>query len=463
MSVARECARSQRKPVSQWVLRIRLELSRFGKNRAGNIALLGALLATFLMILIGGAVDIGRWLNARSHTLGAMDSAVLAGARILRADSTDAEGAIQIAKAFYEQNVLSRFKLINDSVDFTVNDSGTSMSVSGTAFIDTPFLNFAGIDKLPVVDTSKADFSKGAVAAGDNAGKNLEISIMLDVTKSMTDDNLNSLKNAAKELIKKVVWADQDTYRARVALAPFADAVRPGQDLLDYVRGTHPSTHRFKDKGRWKDYQLTECVSERGGDGAYTDIAPYGNDMLGPVYTEDGECSPSSEVVPLTSDLDTLNTAIDELKADGWSAGHLGTAWAWYLLSPNFWMAEMPEASRPSDYNKSDVKKVVILMTNGEYNQQYDGAGVAIRDEGRGDGGKNGLSDAQARQVCDNIQEAGITVYTIGLGLKEKKAIETMSRCASTSKHFYEAETGEQLQQAFLHIATKLTPLYLSQ
>lgn len=259
-----------------------------------------------------------------------------------------------------------------------------------------------------------------------------------------------------------MIWDDQSTYYAKVALAPFSDAVRPGAPYLEQVRGTPASTHRFKDNGHWYDYKLADCVWERGGNGAYIDIAPVGDDLLGPVYTANGTCNPSSEVMPLTSDKDHLKSKIDAMQAKGWAAGHLGTAWVWYLISPN-WSDIWPPESEPASYDDADVEKVAILMSDGEYNQQYDAAGVAIRDESRGGGAKNGLSDAQARQICDNIQEAGITVYTIGFNMKEKNAIETMSRCATTTENFYLAETGEQLRQAFRNIAMKLTPLYISQ
>jgi len=43
----------------------------------------------------------------------------------------------------------------------------------------------------------------------------------------------------------------------------------------------------------------------------------------------------SAEVVPLASTKQTLLDKITGLTASGGTAGHLGTAWAWYMLSPN--------------------------------------------------------------------------------------------------------------------------------
>ena len=59
----------------------------------------------------------------------------------------------------------------------------------------------------------------------------------------------------------------------------------------------------------------------------------------------EGVCTvPSgSEVMPLTSDVDALKAKINGLSASGGTAGHLGTAWAWYTLSPN-WASLWPTA-----------------------------------------------------------------------------------------------------------------------
>ena len=81
-------------------------------------------------------------------------------------------------------------------------------------------------------------------------------------------------------------------------------------------------------------------------------------------------------IVPLTSDRDKLKDAIDEFKASGTTAGQLGTAFAWYLISPNWSRCVAGEESAPAPYGTPKVKKIAILMTDGEYNtlqgKQYD-------------------------------------------------------------------------------------------
>ena len=58
------------------------------------------------------------------------------------------------------------------------------------------------------------------------------------------------------------------------------------------------------------------------------------------------------------------------MAASGSTAGHIGTAWGWYMISPTFsylW----PTASQPAAYGEDHLFKIVILMTDGEFNTFY--------------------------------------------------------------------------------------------
>ncbi len=136
-----------------------------------------------------------------------------------------------------------------------------------------------------------------------------------------------------------------------------------------------------------------------------------------------------------------------------------GTAWAWYTLSPN-WNALWPEPNRAADYGTPHLTKIAILMTDGEYNTQYDSNGIAASDYGAA----NGSSTQQARALCTSMKNAGIIVYSIGFELSgpSSQSYQTLKNCASDETKFYDAEDGVQLQQAFRDIGLKLSKLYLS-
>ena len=178
--------------------------------------------------------------------------------------------------------------------------------------------------------------------------------------------------------------------------------------------------------------------------------------------------------MPLTNDKSRLIAAIDAFSASKSTSGHLGTAWAWYLLSPN-WSGVLPAESRPGSYadltatsggGQPKLRKVAVLMTDGEYNNQFcnglpDRASNASPRSGCT--AANGTSTIQARALCENMKKAGITVYTVGFELGgQQSAVDTLRRCASDPTKFFDADNGEELQQAFRTIAIQLSQLHLS-
>jgi uncharacterized protein YegL len=466
-------------------------LARFRRDRSGNTAILFAMMTVVLMLAIGAAVDIGRWLHARDQTMAAIDAALLAGGRYLQTESKDTSGALALARKFYTENVRSRIPVTNDTVDFTVADNGMAITASGNAYIKTPFLQLASIDKLPLIDTATAEFSKAEIAVGGNGGESLEIAVMLDVTGSMAGQKLRDLKDAAKDLIDVVVWKDQSEYTSKVALVPFSEDVRlPTTAALDKARGTGLDQTETKSNG-WlgsTTYYLSDCVVERTGSQKYTDAAPKRGQYVMAHYTQNytqsggggggygfggfggfggggggtktGVCAvPSgSEVQPLTNDRDTLLDKIEKLSASGGTAGQIGTAWAWYTLSPN-WNPLWSGQNQAAAYGTDKLQKIAILMTDGEYNTQYDSSGISASESQAA----NGSSTSQARALCAAMKQKGITVYTVGFDLGgNRTAMETLNQCATDPTKYYNADDGEQLKQAFRDIALKLSSLYLS-
>ncbi len=440
-------------------LRSALKGRSFLQDRSGEVAILFGVMAIALFLTIGGAVDYGRWLHARNQTIAAMDTAVLAAGRSLQTGGNPA-AAVAAAQAFYTQNVATRLPLTSDSITFDVAADQMSVTASGNATIATPFLSMAYIDELNILDSAGVDYSTSEIAIGDNAGVNLEISMMLDVTGSMSGSRINDLKTAAKDLIEIVVWEDQSEYTSRVALVPFSEGVRlPNNQALKKARGNRPN--KFKKSGTW--YYRSNCAVERTGADAYTDAAPGNNRYVMVQYVPNNSrvCKPSAsnKILPLTSNKNKLRSNINRLQTTGGTAGHLGTAWSWYTLSPNWnslWNAE----NQAVDYDTPETQKIAILMTDGSYNTQYTSEGIKSYYSGYA---ANGSSTTQARALCTAMKTAGVTVYTVGFGLSSgSTAATTMSQCATDASKAFSAEDGEQLKQAFRAIALELSKLRLS-
>lgn len=223
-----------------------------------------------------------------------------------------------------------------------------------------------------------------------------------------------------------------------------------------------------------KEYTLTStCVWERDGTERFTDATPGPNAYLSHMtawFEEDAshrdggvwvtghpnreghswyrgtECR-GREPLALTNDRAELNSYVESLAAGGGTAGHLGVAWSWYLISDN-WGGIFTGDSAPLSFAEPDSEKVVILMTDGSFNAEVFPA--------------QGSSDDQARSLCDNMKTKNIKIYSVALNAPTagKRVLEY---CATGADYFFEPETAAELTEAYRKIATSISDLRISQ
>jgi hypothetical protein len=360
---------------------------------------------------------------------------------------------------------------------------------------------------------------------------------MLDVTGSMCQpcSKIETLRKAVagdpavagdEGLLGIVLWQDQSEYYSRVALVPFAEAINVGTTLAPKVRGTvtanqqsspqvfsssdmtntskqptrqwirFPSVNGSNSGGCTTSgtdnctWQISsKCVTERIGQQKYTDAGADVNvpeSLVGKGYfgtntnTSCGVANYSDPEInlvrPLTSDKELLRKLVKEkLSTGGSTAGHLGTAWAWYMLSPNWnnvLQSAFPDAKAAAPYSDLSVKnakgepklrKVAILMTDGEYNINYC-KGVEAKDSNQNPdincNSENGKSLSQASSLCTGMKNSKIEVFTVGFQVNST-AKTFLQGCATDASHYYDATTDVELLQAFKDIALKLVNLRL--
>lgn len=217
-------------------------------------------------------------------------------------------------------------------------------------------------------------------------------------------------------------------------------------------------------------HQVSTCATERiTSPYQYTDEPPT-TALFGRNYPSTRNPCVGQTIVPLTSDKDLLRATADNLAASGSTGGHIGLAWAWYMIAPKFaylW----PEASKPASADKTNVLRAVILMTDGAFNTVYYN-GVISKDSISGSGSAadhingnapNGSSLSQGAAQCAAIKAAGITVYTVGFDIgSDAGAQNLMANCASDSSKAYLASNGAQLKAAFEEIGQNITSLRIS-
>jgi len=421
-------------------------LANYVQSHSGSVAPLFGLIIILLFATAGGAIDYGRWNNARQQTISALDAAVLAAGRSLQVNSSDTTGALAAAQNVYNKNIVNRIPTLTDTISFVITDNQTAITATGNAEIKTFLLSVLQIDKLTLLDETGADYSKAKLAVNGNAGKNFEISMMLDVTGSMEGTKISDMKVAAKDLIDIVVWDDQSSFTSKIAIVPFAQTVNVGAPLFNAITGKNPADFNHP------------CAVDRTGAAKLTDDAPAPGKYVN-VYeqkkninswTKNLSCNPTATTLqPLTNNKAVLNSLVDSFVADGYTAGHIGTAFAWYALSPK-WSSVWPPESAPTAYNTETTEKIAILMSDGEYNTHYNG-------------NADGDASAQAKSICTNMKATGITIYAVGFELGEgSTAEEVLQSCATDPNKYFDADDGDDLKQSFRNIALSISGLYLS-
>jgi hypothetical protein len=421
---------------------ITAEKPRFGTDQRGSVALIFTFCIFGLAMGLGLAIDIGRALHTKMKISAAADAAVLAAAKSLSDGRSSSADISAMARRFFEVNLgpngltfgtISTFQTI-------VDEASSTVTIAVTADVPTTFARVGGFQNISLPAGAAAAFNP----------KDIEVGLSLDVTGSMCDPctKIDDLKTAARDMVDILLPAGKTTpNKVRIGLAPFAAGVNAG---------TYAATatgNRSRDN----------CAFERDGASRPTDAGPGAGSYL-KVAGDAGvsgarhNCPGGAEVTAMTDSASDLRQAISNLRTGGTTAGHLGTAWAWYLVSPS-WSGVWPSSSRPAAYRDGKTIKAVVLMTDGVYNTF---GGDCGRDcSNRSTQAAN--SQDLARQLCRNMRDQNVVVYSVGFKLDDSLAEAVLKDCASAANNFYRAENGTQLRQAFRDIAEDLMKLRLSQ
>lgn len=223
--------------------------------------------------------------------------------------------------------------------------------------------------------------------------------------------------------------------------------------------------------GSNKLWTVNNCATDRTTN-PYLDTSPA-TYKLSMNYRDSsgGDCI-TQTIQPLTSDRPTLHTLANSLTADGSTAGHVGLAWGWYMISPNF-ASLWPTSSKPKAYGAANLIKAVVFMTDGVFNTPFC-TGVVANDALSGAGGNsdhincaspNGSSKSQAQTICTNIKATAnkTLLYVVGFDLAgDTDTLNFLKTCATSDDYFFQADTGTDLQDAFKAIAQSLSELRIS-
>jgi Flp pilus assembly protein TadG len=408
---------------------------KFQSDDRGSIAIIFGFSALFLFWIIALAVDGARAYAVNSRIASATDAAALAGARGMRLSNLNDADTKALTLKYFKLNFEATggdYTMIPTIPVVNIDRVVGSVEIIANAKVPTTFAAVGGIDNINIGKGSVAVFSQ----------KDIEISLQLDLTGSMRQDDgtgvskVEALKAATKDFIDIILPDVATGQKVRIGLAPFDAGVNAGPYLKD-VSGNRRSAQK--------------CTYERKSPtNQATDDLPSGQDVLLIAEDVSRKFCPDAEVIAMTDDKNVLKNAVKDYTYGDYTAGHLGSAWAYYLLSPK-WSSIWPTASRPAAYNDNSTRKIALLMTDGVYN--------TVRSEFNNEV----TSRKFAKDTCDAMKRDGITIYTIGFKLDDPDAKATLEYCASGLDKALLAENGAQLRGVFASIANQITSLRLTQ
>ena len=230
---------------------------------------------------------------------------------------------------------------------------------------------------------------------------------------------------------------------------------------------------------------ITDCVSERLGDEAATDAGPE-DGLLGRYYPAGGYniCGTGNRITPLTDNKEALNDHIQDLVVSGSTAGQIALGWGWYMISPSWaslWdsytsdfdddYTDPIEYFGPAEYDAPNTSKVIVLMTDGEFNTAHC-EGVASSNfsvTSSSDVNSCTATDpfTQAAAICDAIdpdaEDDKMIIFTIGFEIDPLgEAAGFLEECASKPEYFFLSESGTDLQADFKKIAKEISKLRIA-
>ena len=489
------------------------DYKRLKTNESGNIAFMTAVAMIPMVLMMGATVDFQKSSNTQTSLQSALDSAALFAASLSDTTST---ALTTKAKPFFDANYKADGG--TGTPTFAIINSGDSVTATSSVNSSNAFMKIAGIPTTVV----------GAKSIVKKSGLNLEVSMVLDNTGSMNSNYTDSsgithvaitdLIDSSKKFIDTVMPAIQGSYYTKIAVIPYNNGVNlgslaatargsiatgtsttPGSDNYSFTTNYQDSwnsnggydngTSNWNQNGGWRQtcshnsssyclrtLPVTNCVTERTGAAAYTD-GPVSSYPVGRSYLPSGNYCNVQPIVPLSTNATTLKTTIGNMTAGGSTAGQVGIAWGWYTLSPNIGL--WSGTSVPAGYDKlttSDVtqkvKKVMILMTDGEYNSaNYNGVITGVPTVS-GSGGSldhinqapaNGSVYTQANSMCSSIKASGVEVFVITFQLNTsiQNRVDLAANCATDANHIINADTTS-LDAAFSTIANQIQAMRIA-
>jgi len=340
---------------------------RFMRREDGSITIF-ATVVFVLMVGVGGiAIDVMRFETQRVQLQYTLDRAVLAAASL--SQTLDPQDVVE---NYFETAGLEGYRLrvqVEEGVNFRRVEAQAELE------LQTLFMSIFG---QPVL-TSPAS------GAAEERIRNVEVSLVLDVSGSMRNSNrMVNLRPAARDFVTTVLSANNNPngdQLVSVSIVPYDHAVNMGTTVSSVFSLTNEHTYSrcarfYEDDFTFAGIDPTVPLQRLGH---FEYLNQWWRDPItGPACHRDNTMA----IMPWSNNEGQLHGLIDSLQPNGWTAIDQGMRWGVALLDPSTRPALAGLVSngtvhedfdgRPASYVDPETLKIVVLMTDGENTRQFD-------------------------------------------------------------------------------------------
>jgi Flp pilus assembly protein TadG len=454
--------------------------SCFRSNNKGNTSILFAAALLPMCIGAGAAIDFVETNRTLTILQAATDAAVIAGGS---SGKTDEASLLVVVEKYLAANNATRILDQVDSIEPIFDKTTRTFSVRIRGKRNTSLMHLAGISTMDLNAYSE-------VKLGSDG---LEVALVLDNTGSMNaSGRMDALKSSAGDLVDKLLAAEDSGAYVRVGIVPFAEYVNVGMGVRNkpWMSVPNDSSKTVEScTNTYPDATSSNCREETYS--GVSDGIPYSgkhtvcdwdygapksvcNDVVetkkwygcvgsrnNPLDENIGTPSSpypglqnvwcSAEIVTLTDNKAKLKSTISTMNANGNTYVPAGLLWGWNMLSSD---EPLNQAKTASAITAMGGKKALVLMTDGDNTLSAD-----YPWHWGTDGDK---ADKKVKELCKNIKNDGIVVYTVSFMVTDTPTIHMLEKCASDSSKAFTADSAAQLAQAFDDIGASMLSMRLS-
>jgi uncharacterized protein YegL len=283
----------------------------------------------------------------------------------------------------------------------------------------------------------------GSSTAMWGTNSRLRVALVLDNTGSMADaGKMPALKIAAKNLLAKLQSSAASNADVYVSIIPFAKEVNVGAS--NYTQSWLRWDLWAAAGGGTNHNTWNGCVTDRDQNYDTLNTTPTN----GAKFPAEQYSSCPAQVMGLSYDWAGLNSKIDAMTPKGNTNQAIGLAWGWQSLTN----APLTVPVKDPNYQYQDI---IILLTDGLNTQDrwYTNASSI---------------DTRQQITCNNINAAGITLYTVQVNTDGDPTSTLLQHCAGSpgkypdANKFFLLTSANQIITTFSTIGTSLQKLYLA-